>query len=68
MEQVQKVEPGKDEKVVAFCMRILSSVTLAYHPIHLKELVGLAGLPQELLDDLQSLRQLVDLCSSFLTV
>jgi hypothetical protein len=49
------------------CRRILSSVTLAYRPIPLKELVVIAGL-EESLDDLQSLNELVDLCGSFLTV
>jgi hypothetical protein len=62
MEQIQK------RRHAEFCIRILSLVTLAYRPIHLKELVAIAGLPGELSDDLQSVRELVDLCGSFLTV
>src|SRR5436305_7174026 len=48
------------------CKQILSSITLTLHPIHLKELVATAGLPEELLHDLQLVCELVDLCSSFL--
>jgi NACHT domain len=57
----------KDPKDFESCRRILSSVTLAYRPIHLKELVAIAGL-EESPDDLESLNELVDLCGSFLTV
>ena len=49
-------------------MQILSSVTLTYQPIYLKELVAIASLPEEVFGSLQSLNELVDLCSSFLTV
>jgi hypothetical protein len=65
MEQIQH---GEDTEDVKLCTRILSTVTLTYQPIHLKELVVTAGLPEELSDDLQSLSKLVDLCGSFLTV
>jgi hypothetical protein len=64
MEQIRCLEDSED---VESCRRILSSIALAYHPIHLKELVALAGL-RERPDDLQSLNELVDLCGSFLTV
>jgi hypothetical protein len=65
MEQIQH---GEDAEDVEFCMRVLSSVTLTYRPIHLKELVATTSLPEELSNDLQSLNKLVDLCGSFLTV
>src|SRR5947209_11949360 len=65
MEQVQDVEAWKDEEDVGFCKRILSSITLAYQPIHLNELAGIAGLPEEQPDHLH---ELVDRCCSFLTV
>jgi hypothetical protein len=57
----------KDGDEVQFCIRILSSVTLTYRPMQLKELAGIAGLPDpgEPSDNLQDL---VDLCSSFLTI
>ena len=56
-----------DSKDVEFCGRILSSVTLAYRPIYLRELVATAGLQEEL-GDLQALNELVEQCGSFLTV
>jgi hypothetical protein len=64
MEQIYCLEDSED---VEFCSRILSSATLAYRPLHLKELVATAGL-QEQPDDLESLNELVDLCGSFITV
>ena len=64
MEQIMCLNDSGD---VELCRRILSSVTLAYRPLHLKELVATAGL-EESPDDLQSLNELVDLCGSFLTV
>jgi hypothetical protein len=64
IEQINCLEDSED---VELCRRILSSVTLAYRPLHLKELVAAAGL-EESIDDLQSLNELVDLCGSFLTV
>ena len=64
---MKQIQHGEDAEDVEFCMRVLSSVTLTYRPIYLKELVATAGLPEELSDDLQSLNQLVDLCGSFLT-
>jgi hypothetical protein len=63
IEQINCLEDSED---VELCRRILSSATLAYRPLHLKELVAAAGL--ESIDDLQSLNELVDLCGSFLTV
>jgi hypothetical protein len=43
-------------------------VVLAYRPIHLKELDSIISLPEELLDDMTSLEELVGLCGSFLTI
>jgi NACHT domain len=65
MEQIQY---GDDPEEVGFCTQILSSVTLTYRPIYLKELVAVAGLPEEFSSNLQSLNELVDLCGSFLTI
>jgi hypothetical protein len=65
---MQQIQDGKDAEDAEFCTKILSLVTLTYRPIHLKELVATAGLPEELSDDLQSLNDLLDVCSSFLTV
>jgi NACHT domain len=65
MRQIQRLNHPKD---VDFCIQILSSVTLTFRPIHLKELVATAGLPENLSNDPQWLNKLVDLCGSFLTV
>ena len=62
MKQIQNREDAE------FCTQILSSVILTYHPLYLKELVVIAGLPETLLYDLESLYQLVDFCDSFLTI
>jgi hypothetical protein len=63
MKQIQCL----DREDVEPCIQILSSVSLAYRPIHLKELVAIAGLQGEP-DNITSLNELVDLCGSFLTV
>ena len=49
MEQIQY---GEDPEEVEFYMWILFSVILTYCPIYLKELVAIAGLPEELSDSL----------------
>lgn len=64
MEQVCRLE---DSDNAESCIRILSSVTLTYRPIHLKELVAIASLWEEP-NDMQLLNELVDLCGSFLIV
>jgi len=64
MDQIRSFADTED---IEFCRRILSSVTLAYRPTHPKELVTTAILRGEP-DELQPLNELVDLCSSFLTV
>jgi hypothetical protein len=64
MEQIRGL---KDSDDVESCIPVLSSVTLAYRPIHLKELVAVAGLQEEP-NDIQALNELVDLCGSFLIV
>lgn len=51
-----------------YCLAILSTASVVYHPLHLKELLAPAGLPEEHFGDLQSLNRLVDLCASFLLV
>ena len=65
MEQIQH---GEDAEDAEFCTRILSTVTTTYRPLHLKELVAAAGLPEELSDDPGSLDVSVDMCGSFLTI
>src|SRR5205814_3785395 len=62
---MNQIENGESAELF---IQILSSITLTLRPIHLKELVTTAGLQEELLYDLQLVRELVDLCSSFLTL
>jgi hypothetical protein len=57
-----------DNEDLEICERILASIMLAYRPIHLEELVSIAGLPEELSDDQGSLEELVGLCGSFLII
>ena len=64
---LKQIDSLQDTTDARLCERILSSVTLAYRPIYLKELVATAGL-QENPDDLQSINELIDLCGSFLIV
>ena len=55
----------KDPEDVEICKRIITSVTLACRPLHLKELGAIADLSKELCEDLEGL---VQLCGSFLNI
>jgi hypothetical protein len=48
------------------CKQILASITLAYEPIYLEELVQIAGLPEEASSDEVAIKGMVELCGSFL--
>jgi hypothetical protein len=48
------------------CKRVLASIAIIYRPITLKELTSLVEMPE--LDDLESLREIIGLCSSFLAI
>lgn len=65
MDQIRHL---KRANYVDFCKQILSTVTLTYRPLHLKEMAATAGLPEKWFDDLQTLNYFVSLCSSFLIV
>ena len=65
MEQMQDM---KDKEDLEICKQILAAVVLAYRPTHFKELNSIVSLPEELLDDMASLEELVGLCGSFLTI
>ena len=49
------------------CKRILASIAIVYRPITLEELTSLVML-EDMADDLESLREIVSLCGSFLTI
>lgn len=55
-----------DTEKSALCTQILRSSALAYRPLLLEELVTMAQLPQDLLDNDQSLSEYVELFSSFM--
>jgi hypothetical protein len=50
------------------CKRILSSTAIVYRPIKLKELTSLIEMLEDMSDDVESLREIVSLCGSFLTI
>ena len=64
LQQMSNIEDRND---LESCEHILSSLQLTYCPIHLKELVSVAGLDGKP-NDLETLNILVGLCGSFLTV
>lgn len=63
IEQVQKL---KDEYCY-LCFRTLSTATLAYRPLHVLEMLVLAGLQDEL-SDLEDVERIISMCGSFLTI
>ncbi|PYH44153.1 uncharacterized protein BP01DRAFT_424449 [Aspergillus saccharolyticus JOP 1030-1] len=50
------------------CTSILGITTTVYRPITLSELMAYVDLPQEITDDMQSLKKLIGLCGSFLAL
>jgi hypothetical protein len=49
------------------CLLTLSGATLAYQPLHLREIHIVAGLQEEV-QDLENLERIVNMCGSFLTI
>ena len=50
------------------CKRILASIAIVYQPITLKELTSLVEMLEDMSDDPESLREIIGLCGSFLTI
>jgi hypothetical protein len=50
------------------CKRMLASIAIVYRPITLKELTSLVEMLDEMVDDLESLQEIISLCGSFLTI
>lgn len=50
------------------CKQILALVTVAYQPITLQELVTLVAELEDMADDVGSIREIIGLCGSFLTL
>jgi hypothetical protein len=63
---MNQVFQTRDEEDRDFCLRILRSVTLAFRPLSMVELITIAELPLRLLDS--DLSNLIELCSSFITI
>lgn len=59
MDRIERLPRRNSE----FCWLIISTVTVAYRPLHLDEIATLSGLSKEI-----NIRKIVDMCGSFLTV
>jgi nucleoside phosphorylase len=64
MVQVLQCE-DEDDKVL--CLQILRSVSLAFRPLSMEELITTSGLPKGLLNN-NSLPELIDFCGSFINI
>jgi hypothetical protein len=61
VEQLQRKDPE-------FCRLVLSTITLAYRPLHLLEVGALSGLPKQISTNLDKVIKVINKCGSFLTV
>jgi hypothetical protein len=62
--QIQQLKRGNPE----LCRHLLSIVCIAYRPLSLDEVGILSGLPNEISEKPQSVRRIVTMCGSFLTI
>jgi len=62
------VEQIRNSDNADLCKRILASIAIVYQPITLKELTSLIEILEDMSDDLESLREIISLCGSFLTI
>ncbi|CAI7590969.1 unnamed protein product [Penicillium glandicola] len=63
IEQIQKLEDGYSH----LCFLIISIAMLAYRPLHVPEMLVLAGMQDEM-PDLEDLKRVVSLCGSLLII
>lgn len=63
MAQIQQQEEDWE-----LCQLVLSAATIAYRPLHLTELSIVSGLPKDISANTNHIREVVDMCGSFLTV
>jgi hypothetical protein len=61
VEQLQRRDP-------VFCRLVLSTITLAYRPLHLLEVGALSDLPMEISTNLDKVVKVINKCGSFLTI
>ncbi|KAK5992022.1 Vegetative incompatibility protein HET-E-1 [Cladobotryum mycophilum] len=64
MNQIQQLKRGNPE----YCRQLLSTVCATYRPLSLQELGFLSGLPRGISERPGSLRRIVTMCGSFLTI
>jgi hypothetical protein len=64
MKQIRQLQRQYPE----LCRQILSTVILAYRPLHLRELYVLSGLPMQTQNEEQMTIQIVKMCGSFLKI
>ena len=65
MQQICNLDDTDD---IDICKRVLALIAIVYRPITLEELTSLIELHEYLNNDLESLREIISLCSSFLTI
>lgn len=53
---------------ISLCKQILALVTITYRPITLEELIAVVEVPEDMPSDVESLREIINLCGSFLTI
>lgn len=60
---------SQDRKIdIELCRQILSSVTLAFRPLRLEDIVVFAKIPEEFHEEPSDLESLLSLCGSFITI
>jgi hypothetical protein len=62
--QVQRLS----RRTLQFCQAILSTAVVTYRPLHLAEIGGLSGFPEEISGSTDDIRKIIAMCGSFLTV
>jgi hypothetical protein len=65
---LEQVRNGKDKEDVALCEALLRTISVAIRPLQLDEVGYVAGFPYQIANDSQALKELIDLCGSFLVV
>ncbi|KAH7324862.1 hypothetical protein B0I35DRAFT_388886, partial [Stachybotrys elegans] len=66
--QMMQRMDGLDQEDAQHCRDILATATLAYRPLHIKELRTLSDLPPAIHENISFLSDLISLCGSFLTL
>jgi hypothetical protein len=65
---LEQIAAYNDEEDSKFCEALLRTITIAQRPLDQAEIGHLAGLPPDVIDDLQAIEELVSSCGSFLTM